>query len=194
MSARRRAGMFTGVFIIVILALIFGSWYVRSRNAVITLDEEINSAWAEIDNQLQRRSDLIGNLVESVRGAMSQEREVFTAIADARARLAGASTVEETANGYNQVQSALGRLLVVMENYPEIRSGAQMTQLMDELAGTENRIAVARKRYNDQVRRYNTKVRTFPGSMIARSMGFEQREYFEIEESARTAPKVDFGS
>lgn len=192
MSARRRAGVFSFVAIIVVLAIIAGSWYIRSRNSIITLDEEINSAWAEIDNQLQRRSDLIGNLVESVKGVMEQEREVFGDIADARARLSGAQSVEETAEGYNEVQGALSRLLVVMENYPEIRSGGQMTQLMDELAGTENRISVARKRYNDEVRRYNTRIRTFPGSMIAGSMGFDQRAYFEIDESARAVPKVDF--
>jgi LemA protein len=192
MSAKSRAGIFAGIAIIVIIALVIGSWYIRSRNEIVTLDEEIESAWAEIDNQLQRRSDLIGNLVESVKGAMAQERDIFTAIADARARMSGATTVEETAEGYNEVQGALSRLLVVMENYPDIRSGAQMTQLMDELAGTENRIAVARKRYNDQVQRYNTRIRTFPGSMIASSMGFEKRDYFEIEESARTAPRVNF--
>lgn len=194
MSAKRRAGIMGAIVVIIVVVLIFVSWYIRSRNEIVTLDEQINSAWAEIDNQLQRRSDLIGNLVESVKGVMAQEREVFTAIADARAKLAGASTVEESAAGYNEVEGALSRLLVVMENYPELKSGTQMTQLMDELAGTENRIAVARKRYNDEVQRYNTKIRTFPGSMIAGSMGFEKRDYFEIEETARTAPKVNFGS
>jgi len=192
MGARRRAGISTGILFVVIILIIGGAWYVGSRNRIVTLDEDINAAWAEIDNQLQRRSDLIGNLVESVKGAMSQEREIFSEIADARARMAGASSVEETAEGYNEVQGALSRLLVVMENYPNIRSGEQMTQLMDELAGTENRIAVARMRYNDEVRGYNTKIRTFPGSMFAGSMGFEQREYFEIEEGARIAPQVNF--
>ena len=162
------------------------------RNSIVTLDEDINAAWAEIDNQLKRRSDLIGNLVASVKGVMDQETEIFTAIADARSRLAGANSVEETAEGYNQVEGALSRLLVIMENYPQLQSGQQMTQLMDELAGTENRIAVARKRYNDEVRKYNTRVRTFPGSMFANSMGFEQRDYFEIDESDRETPRVDF--
>lgn len=192
MSAKSRAGIFGGILIIAVIGIIIGSWYIRTRNNIVTLDENIESAWAEIDNQLQRRSDLIGNLVGSVKGVMDQETEVFTAIADARARLAGASTVEETSEGYNEVQGALSRLLVIMENYPQLKSGQQMTQLMDELAGTENRIAVARKRYNDDVRRFNTRIRTFPGSMFAGSMGFEKRDYFEIDEGARIAPKVDF--
>jgi LemA protein len=192
MSAKSRAGIFGGILIIAVIGIIIGSWYIRTRNNIVTLDENIESAWAEIDNQLQRRSDLIGNLVGSVKGVMDQEKEVFTAIADARARLAGASSVEETSEGYNEVQGALSRLLVVMENYPQLESGQQMTQLMDELAGTENRIAVARKRYNDDVRRFNTRIRTFPGSMFAGSMGFEKRDYFEIDEGARIAPKVDF--
>ena len=193
MSARGRAGILTGILIIVVIAIIFGSWYIRTRNEIITLDESINGAWAEIDNQLQRRSDLIGNLVESVRGAMKQEETIFVQIAEARAKLAGAGSVADTGEAYNEVSGALSRLLVVMENYPDLKSGAQMTQLMDELAGTENRIAVARKRYNDEVRRYNTRIRTFPGSMIAGSMGFGSREYFEIDEAARTVPRVNFG-
>ena len=193
MSARSRAGILTGVVILVIIAIILGSWIVRSRNGIITLDEDINAAWSEIDNQLQRRADLIPNLVNTVKGYAKQEESIFTEVANARSRLAGAGSVAETGEAYNELQGALSRLLVVVENYPDLKSDTQFTQLMDELAGTENRIAVARKRYNDQVRRYNTRVRTFPGSMFANSMGFEQREYFEIDESARTAPAVNFG-
>lgn len=194
MSARRKAGITTGILIIGILAIILVSWYVRSRNRLVTLDENIDSAWAEIDNQLQRRSDLIPNLVSTVKGFAKQEQEVFTNIANARAKLAGAGTVAETAEGYNELQGALSRLLVVVENYPELKSNANFIQLMDELAGTENRIAVARKRYNDEVRRFNTGIRRFPGSITAGAMGFSKREYFEIEESSRIAPKVDFDS
>ena len=193
MSARRRSGITIAILAIVILAVIIGSWYVRSRNQIITLDEDINGAWAEIDNQLQRRSDLIPNLVETVKGFAAQEEKVFADIANARAKLAGAGSVAETAEGYNEMQGALSRLLVVVENYPNLKSNENFIQLQDELAGTENRIAVARKRYNDKVRAYNTRIRTFPGSSIARSMGFESREYFEIDESARIAPKVNFG-
>lgn len=192
MSAKSKAGCFGGVAVVVILALIMGSWYVNARNSIIVLDEDIDAAWAEIDNQLQRRSDLIPNLVNTVKGFAAQEQEVFSNIADARARLAGAGSVSETAESYNELQGALSRLLVISENYPELKSNENFIRLQDELAGTENRIAVARKRYNDQVRLYNRKVRQFPGSIIAGSMGFEARDYFEIDESARSTPKVDF--
>ena len=193
MGMKRKAGIGVGILIILIIVLIFVSWYVRSRNNLITLDENINAGWAEIDNQLQRRSDLIPNLVATVKGFASQEQQIFSDIANARAKLAGAGTVAETAEGYNEMQGALSRLLVVVENYPDLKSNQNFIQLSDELAGTENRIAVARKRYNDEVRRFNTGIRRFPGSIIAGSLGFEQREYFEIDESARIAPTVDFG-
>ncbi|MBT3273939.1 MAG: LemA family protein [Spirochaetales bacterium] len=193
MSARGKSRIGIIVLGVVVLGIIIGSWYIKSRNQIVTLDEDINGAWAEIENQLQRRSDLIPNLVATVKGFASQEEKIFSDIANARARMAGAGSVGETAEGYNELQGALSRLLVVVENYPDLKSNQNFIQLQDELAGTENRIAVARKRYNDKVRTYNTKVRTFPGSSIARSMGFEAREYFEIDESARIAPTVDFG-
>jgi LemA protein len=194
MGMRRKAGIGVALLVIVIIVLIFVSWYVRSRNTLITLDENINSAWAEIDNQLQRRSDLIPNLVATVKGFAAQEQQIYSDIANARAKLAGAGTVAETAEGYNELEGALSRLLVVVENYPQLKSDQNFIQLSDELAGTENRIAVARKRYNDEVRRFNTGIRRFPGSIIAGSMGFEPRDYFEIEESARAVPTVDFSS
>jgi LemA protein len=193
MGMKRKAGIGIGILIVLIIVLIFVSWYVRSRNNLITLDENINAGWAEIDNQLQRRSDLIPNLVATVKGFAAQEQEIFSDIANARAKLAGAGTVAETAEGDNEMRGALSRLLVVVENYPDLKSNQNFIQLADELAGTENRIAVARKRYNDQVRSFNTGIRRFPGSIFAGSLGFEQREYFEIDESARAAPKVDFG-
>ncbi len=192
-SARGRSRIAIGVLVLVVLGIIIGSWYIKSRNQVITLDEDINGAWAEIDNQLQRRSDLIPNLVETVKGFAAHEEKIFTDIADARARLAGAGSVSEKAEGYNELQGALSRLLVVVENYPNLKSNENFIRLQDELAGTENRIAVARKRYNDKVRSYNTQIRTFPGSTIAGSMGFESRDYFEIDETARIAPTVNFG-
>ncbi len=192
MGMRRKAGIGIALLIIVIIVLIFVSWYVRSRNQLITLDENINSAWAEIDNQLQRRMDLIPNLVSTVKGFAAQERQIYSDIADARAKLAGAGSVAETAEGYNEMQGALSRLLVVVENYPNLKSNQNFIQLSDELAGTENRIAVARKRYNDTVRQFNTSIRRFPGSIIAGSMGYTPKEYFEIDESARAVPKVEF--
>jgi LemA protein len=176
------------------LGMIYGFWYIGVRNSLVSLDESIDAAWSEIDNQLKRRSDLIPNLVATVKGFASQEQEVFTRIAEARAKLAGASGVEETASSYNQLQSALSRLLVIVERYPELKSNQNFIRLQDELAGTENRIAVARKRYNDSVRTFNTRIRRFPASIVADRMGFTTREYFEIEEGAREVPEVDFSS
>ena len=194
MARGKRAGIIAVIGIIVLLIIIYGAWYIGTRNTLVTLEEEIDGAWSEIDNQLKRRSDLIPNLVSTVRGYAAQEKEVFTNIAEARAKLAGAKTVSETAQGYNQLETALSRLLVVVERYPELKSNTNFLRLQDELAGTENRIAVARKRYNDSVRVFNTKIRRFPASVVARRMGFERKDYFEIEEEAREVPKVDFES
>lgn len=194
MSKRNVVGIIAVVGIIVVLLIIIGGWYVGTRNRLVTLDEEVNAAWSEIDNQLLRRSDLIPNLVQTVKGFAKQELQVFTEIAEARSRLAGARTVGEKAQGYNQLETALSRLLVVVEQYPQLKSSENFIRLQDELAGTENRIAVARKRYNDSVRVLNTKIRRFPSSSVANMMGFKPREYFEIQEKARETPKVDFGS
>ncbi|TVR68224.1 MAG: LemA family protein [Spirochaetaceae bacterium] len=178
---------------IVAVILVLSGWLVSQRNALVTLDESVDAAWSEVDNQLQRRSDLIPNLVNTVQGFMEQERQIFADIANARARLAGAGTVGETAESYEELQGALSRLLVVVENYPVLQSNQNFIRLQDELAGTENRIAVARNRYNDTVRRYNTRIRQFPASMLASRFGLEQREYFEISERAREVPQVQFG-
>jgi LemA protein len=180
--------------IVVVLGVIVSGWYVGTRNRFVTLEETIAASWAEIDNQLKRRADLIPNLVNTVKGFATQERQVFIQIAEARAKLAGSQTVPETAASYNQLQSALGRLLVIVEQYPELKSNQNFIRLQDELAGTENRIAVARKRYNDDVRVFNTRVRRFPSSVIANMMGLEKKDYFEIEEGAREVPSVEFGS
>lgn len=194
MAKRNVLGIIAVVGIIVVLLFIIGGWYVGTRNRLVTLDEEVNAAWSEIDNQLLRRSDLIPNLVQTVKGFAKQELQVFTEIAEARSRLAGARTVGQKAQGYNQLETALSRLLVVVEQYPLLKSNENFLRLQDELAGTENRIAVARKRYNDSVRILNTKIRRFPSSSVANMMGFKPREYFEIQEKARETPKVDFGS
>jgi LemA protein len=180
--------------LVVVLAVIVAGWYVGTRNRFVTLEESIAASWAEIDNQLKRRADLIPNLVNTVKGFATQEREVFTQIAEARAKLAGSQTVPEAAESYNQLQSALGRLLVIVERYPELKSNQNFIRLQDELAGTENRIAVARKRYNDSVRVFNTRIRRFPSSVIANMMGLEKKDYFEVEEGAREVPSVEFGS
>jgi len=193
--AQRRS--FTGLIVagvIVLLVIISASWYVNTRNSLVRLDEQVTASWSEVENQLQRRSDLIPNLVNTVRGFAEQEEEIFTSIADARARLAGAETVGETAESYGELQSALSRLLVVVENYPQLRSNENFIRLQDELAGTENRIAVSRRRYNETVQSYNTRVRTFPTALIASGLGFDQREYFEVDEEDMEVPEVDFGS
>lgn len=191
--ARSSKGWIAPVAIIIILVVIGIFWFVGQQNSLITLEESVDAAWSEVDNQLQRRSDLIPNLVATVRGFAEQEEEVFTQIADARARLAGAGSVGETAESYGELQSALSRLLVVVENYPQLRSNENFIRLQDELAGTENRIAVARRRYNESVQRFNTRIRLFPARIVANRLGLEQREYFEVDEEAREVPTVDFG-
>jgi LemA protein len=178
--------------VIAVIAIAIGIFYVGNKNSLVALDESINSAWSEIDNQLQRRADLIPNFVNTVKGYAAHENDLFTEIAEARAKLAGGTSVAEKAESYNAMESALSRLLVVVENYPELKANENFIALQDELAGTENRIAVARKRYNDAVSIFNTKIRSFPGSLFAGGMGFGPRTYFEINESARSVPQVTF--
>jgi LemA protein len=145
-----------------------------------------------VDNQLQRRSDLIPNFAAAVRGYAAHESTVFTNIADARARLAGANTVEEKAALYSNLESALSRLLVVVEAYPELKADSSFIALQDELAGTENRLALARRRYNDSVAAYNTRIRSFPSSFVAGRLDLSPRSYFEINDSARGVPVLNF--
>jgi LemA protein len=178
---------------LVVLAIL-GFWYVGQRNSLVTLEESVDAAWSEVDNQLKRRSDLIPNLVATVRGFAEQEQEVFGQIADARARLAGAQTVAETSERYAELESAVSRLLVIVENYPQLRSNENFIRLQDELAGTENRIAIARRRYNESVQQFNTKIRVFPSNIAAGQMGLEAKDYFEVPEEDREVPTVDFGS
>ena len=181
------------VAIIVILVAIGAFWFIGQQNSIIRLEENIDGSWSEVENQLQRRSDLIPNLVATVRGFAEQEEQIFTEIADARARLAGAGSVGETAESYDELQGALSRLLVVVENYPQLQSNENFIRLQDELAGTENRIAVARQRYNSTVQDFNTRIRLFPTRIVANRLGLDEREYFEISEAAREVPTVDFG-
>lgn len=188
----RKTNLLIGLAILVLVFVGYGMFSVSVKNDLVRLDENVSAAWSEIDNQLKRRSDLIPNLVATVKGYASHEEEVLTKIADARSRLAGARTVEEKAAGYNELQSALSRLLVVVENYPTLKANENFTRLMDELAGTENRIAVARKRYNDGVRDFNTRIRSFPGSLFSGGMGFSPKPYFEIDTASREAPAVKF--
>ncbi len=192
--AASRSKWIAPVAIIAIVVVIGVFWFVGQQNRLVTLEEQVSATWSEVDNQLQRRSDLIPNLVATVQGFAGQEQAVFGQIADARARLAGAQSVSETAEGYTELQGALSRLLVIVENYPQLASNQNFIRLQDELAGTENRIAVARQRYNNTVQQFNTRIRLFPSSIVANRLGFGPREYFEIPESAREVPRVQFGS
>jgi LemA protein len=163
-----------------------------SYNKFSTQEEAINAQWAEVQNQLQRRNDLIPNLVNTVKGYAAHESGVFKDIADARSRLLAAKSPEETIQAANQTSSALGRLLAVVENYPQLKADAQFNRLMDELSGTENRLSVARMRYNEAVQAYNTQRRRFPSNVTAKVFGFKEHPYWEVPPEARQAPKVDF--
>jgi LemA protein len=183
------------VFIIFVLAvaLILGGSYIHSRNTMVSLNETIKSNWSEVDVNLQRRADLIPNLVETVKGYAAQEQTVFGDIAKARASLLSAQTPEAKIAANNQLDGALGRLLLIVENYPQLKSNVNFLRLQDELAGTENRIAVARKRYNDSLQAYNTYIGQFPNSAFAGWAGFQRNNaYFEASEASREAPKVTF--
>jgi LemA protein len=176
--------------IVVILALSLMGFY----NQLVTKSEGVDNQWAQVETQYQRRFDLIPNLVSSVEGIMEQEQEVFGAIAEARTRYSGAATTDEKAEAATGLESALGRLLVIIENYPELRSSENVMALMDELAGTENRISVERGRYNDLVKDYNVIIKRFPAVLIAGMFGFDERAFFEAAEGAETAPKVDINA
>ncbi|AWE08608.1 LemA family protein [Lysinibacillus sp. 2017] len=184
------------IIVIAIIAVIgiAAMLVIPKYNNLVTGEEKVDSAWAQVENQLQRRFDLIPNLVNTVKGYAKHEEEVFTQIAEARTKYGGADTVEETAEASNDLSSALSRLLVIVENYPELKADVQFTRLMDELAGTENRLAVARKDYNDTVQTFNNNVRRFPGNLIAGMFGFEKKDYFEIKDGVEESPTVDFGS
>ena len=163
-----------------------------SYNTFVSQEEAIKTQWAQVENQLQRRNDLIPNLVETAKGFAQQERDVFGAIAESRAKLAGAQTPEQRMAAANEQSNALARLLVVVENYPDLKSNQTFARLMDELAGTENRLAVERMRYNEAVQAYNTQRRSFPANITAGVFGFKEYQLFQAPESAKQVPKVDF--
>ena len=161
-------------------------------NGMVSARENVDSKWSQVDNQLQRRSDLIPNLVNTVKGYAAHEKEVFQSVSDARAKMAGARSVSDKLAANTELNSALSRLLAVAENYPQLKADQNFRQLQDELSGTENRIAVARKDYNDAVQSYNTKIKSLPYSLFAGVLGFTARDYFKVEETVRTVPKVQF--
>jgi LemA protein len=165
-----------------------------SYNQFTTQEEAIKGSFGEVQNQLQRRNELIPNLVETVKGFAAQEKDILKSIADSRAKLAGAKTPQDTIEAANEQSAALSRLLVIVENYPQLKSNENFARLMDELSGTENRIAVARGRYNQAIQNYNTLRRRFPSNMTAKIFGFQEYPYFNAPPAAQTAPKVDFGT
>ena len=163
-------------------------------NRMVAMREQINAAWAQVENQLQRRNDLIPNLVEVTKGYAAHERDVFEHIADARARLLGSGSREDKMAAANEMTTALGRLLAIAETYPDLKANQQFARLSDELAGTENRIAVERMRYNDAVREYNAYIKSFPNALYAGTLGFQAEKYFVAPPAAQQVPKVDFGN
>src|SRR3984893_445461 len=181
------------IVVLVIVALLFGGMYVSHRNQMVLLNEAVRSDWAQVDVVLQRRADLIPNLVATVKGYAAQEQTVFDDIAKARASLLGAKTPQDKIAANGQLDGALGRLLVIVENYPQIKSNKNFLRLQDELAGTENRIAVERKRYDDALQAYNAYIALFPNNIFASWAGFERNNaYFAASEASREAPKVQF--
>lgn len=186
-----KKGVIILIVIIAVIAVIAISC-VGGYNSLVTARENVDNQLAAISTQLQRRNDLIPNIVNTVKGYTSHESEVLGAVSDARARLAGAATTEETAAADSELSGAVSRLLMIAENYPELKADTQFTALTDELAGTENRIAVARKDYNDAARSYNTMIKTFPKVIFANMFGFEKADYFEAAEGADQVPQVSF--
>jgi len=181
----------TWIIVLAVLVLL-GISAVGSYNNLVQLNESTNGKWSQIDVQLQRRADLIPNLVATVKGYATHEQEILNNLADARSRLVGAQGVADKAAAEDQLNSTLSRLLVIVENYPNLKADANFRQLQDELAGTENRIAVARKDYNDSVQIYNAKIKTFPNSIWASMLGFSPREYFQAAAGSQTVPQVNF--
>ena len=181
------------VLAVVVLALLgFGGCVAGNYNSLVARKADVENKWAQVDNQLQRRGDLIGNLVETVKGAAGQEQAVFGEIANARAAMAGARTPEAGIAAAQGMDSAIGRLLVVIENYPQLRSMESFTQLIDEVAGTENRIATERGRYNDTVKDYNVAVRSFPMNLFASMFNFKEAPMYPVPDASKVVPKVDF--
>jgi LemA protein len=178
--------------IVVLIALVVGLMVMGRYNSIVRQNEQINNAWAQVKVVLQRRADLIPNLVETVKGYAAHEKEVFENVAEARSKLAGAATPAEATAANAGLTSALGRLLAIAENYPQLKANENFIRLQDELAGSENRVAVERRAYNETVRAYNAYIKTFPNNVLAGMFGFKEREYFEADESAKEAPKVKF--
>ncbi|RKY53069.1 MAG: LemA family protein [Candidatus Neomarinimicrobiota bacterium] len=196
-----KKGLIVLIVIVVVLLLIIGR-LVGTYNSLVTLEEGVNQSWAQVSNQYQRRADLIPNLVETVKGYATHERETFSAVTEARAKVGQLTVTPEVLNNpeafsrFQQVQgeisSALSRLMAVSERYPELKANENFLDLQSQLEGTENRIAVERKRFNETVQSFNTRIRRFPTNIVAGMFGFEKKLYFKAQEGAEVAPKVSF--
>lgn len=180
------------LIIVVLIVVIVAFWFVGKYNFFVNQNESITSQWAQVENQFQRRFDLIPNLENTVKGMIKQENNIFLQLAEARTRYSGAMTVDEKAMAASQVESSLGRLLAIVENYPELKSSQSFSDLRVALEGTENRIAVERMKYNDLVKILNASIKRFPNSIIASIFGVGERAYFEVTDEAKVVPKVDF--
>ena len=183
------------LFGVIAVVILVAFWFFGTKNSLVSLKEDVEMQQSQIETTLQRRSDLIPNLVATVKGYATHEKEVFTEIADARAKLSGSiesGNIESISEANDTLDSALSRLLAISENYPELKASEQFIALQDELAGTENRISVARQYYNEKVKAYNTKVQSIPSSFIAGMSGYYPMQYFEADESAKKVPEVNF--
>lgn len=184
-----------GLIVLILIALgalvCFG-YVIMERNSFVKMEEEVNARYAQVENQLKRRADLIPNLTNTVKGYAKHEKEIFENLAEARSKMMGARTKEELFNASNELNTALSRLLVVVENYPNLKADATFIRLMDELAGTENRLSVERMRYNESVKLYNQKIKIFPGNIIANFFGFKPLPYYEVPIKDKQTPVVDF--
>jgi LemA protein len=191
MTSGKRNLIIAGVIALVLIGSLY-FFVTGNYNTFVSLDESVKGSWAQVENQLLRRYDLIPNLVETVKGYAKQEKDVLIEVTNARAKVGGAANVPEKISANNELSGALSRLLVVVERYPDLKSNQNFMRLQDELAGTENRIAVERKRYNDAVRTYNIAIRSFPANLLAGMFNFQSATFFEAPATAKTAPQVKF--
>jgi LemA protein len=191
MTSGKRNLIIAGIVALVVVVALY-SFFKGNYNTFVSLDEAVKGSWAQVENQLQRRYDLIPNLVETVKGYAKQEKDVLVEVTNARAKVGGAASVPEKIGANNELSSALSRLLVVVEKYPDLKSNQNFLRLQDELAGTENRIAVERKRYNDAVKVFNIAIRSFPANLLAGMFNFQSATFFEAPATAKAAPQVKF--
>ena len=184
--------LFVGIGIVVAIVLLIGLWYVSAYNSLIRLNEGVNNKWAQVETQYQRRVDLIPNLVNTVKGSAGFEKSTLEDITKLRSQWQTASTIEQKVQTANQIESTLSKLLLISENYPQLKTTQNFLALQDELANTENKVAVERGRYNDAIRDFNAKIKTFPTNIVAKRLNYVDRSYFNAKPGAENAPQVNF--